>query len=493
MQSRTAQAAGITRIIAGGCRALLQEFACWYENYAALALRVIAASVLPGLPFAIARDLLHQHSGIVNLDFFILTLLSISGSPGVASVLVVCTCLLETMRLMDAVYFFSQEDLTFLVHFLADTPVWAKLTWLLTLAVLCAAVLLLWRLLIPRQAGRRVWAAAVPVAVLAAVLLAVDVAQGYNPLLKLPHAHVRQHMVGEVLLRMPVELWQASQQNMDSTSTPLLHSATDSLWQPEAFAAARANVVVVVVESMGLLESGPARERMFAPLEDALLKRTYRITTGAVPFTGSTVVGEMRELCRLRTGVHVTQATLTGKEACLPKQYAALGYQTVSYHGYRETMFRRGDWYPMLGFQQMNFAAQMSNLPFCNGAFFGVCDAAVAEAMEQRLSATRAAGGPPQFLYWMTLTSHLPVDESRVPAAGCPLAGDAGVCGQLAYVQTVLASVRRLALDSDVGPTAIVVVGDHAPPYASLERRELFDEHAVPFVALIPKGLQKGG
>jgi len=38
-----------------------------------------------------------------------------------------------------------------------------------------------------------------------------------------------------------------------------------------------------------------------------------------------------------------------------------------------------------------------------------------------------------------------------------------------------------------IGSTEIVIVGDHAPPYVSVEKRALFDQGKVPFLTLVPR------
>ena len=450
------------------------------------AFRVVLAGILPGVPFIVARTLLHQHSGIFNIDYLLLTVLAASGYLTLASVLFVATYILESVRLLDAVYFFTQQDMFFAAHFLADVPRWAAFAWLVAFVALTTVSLKLWRALTPGIAVRQLLPGVISLAMLVVIATAVDMTQGFNPLLVKPHGKSRPHLVGEVLVRMPLELSRSS--SHDQGSSVLEHSATDPLWGVSVIRANHENVVVVVVESMGLLVNEAARTRQFSPLLDdpAILSR-YTATRGSVPFTGATVTGEMRELCHLQSTVHVSDESLIGKPPCLPTQFRALGYETVSFHGYRSTMFLRGNWYPKLGFESSEFLPELKDLPTCSGAFYGTCDRAIASQMEERLAAKRRSGGPPQFLYWMTLNSHLPVDVAIAPARPCPVAADSEVCAQLAYVGVVLDAVKKLALDQSTGPTAIFLVGDHAPPYASIERRDLFDSDNVPYLVLLPK------
>ncbi|MGI4853859.1 MAG: sulfatase-like hydrolase/transferase [Janthinobacterium lividum] len=450
------------------------------------AVRLTLASTLPGLPFIMVRALLHQHSGIFNIDFFLITGLAASGYLTLASVLFVVVYVLESIRLLDAVYFFSQQDALFAMHFLADTPRFVGLAWLVAFLALTAGSFQLWRALIPKVSRRRLIPGLLLLSTLLAVAATVDLTQGYNPLLVRAHGRARPHLVGEVLVRMPLELSRSV--SHDQGSTELSHSATDPLWGASPVRTNRENVVVVVVESMGLLTDVAARARQLNDFQyDSAIQSRYAVTVGSVPFTGATVPGEMRELCHLQSTVHVSDATLDGKPPCLPQQFRGLGYETASFHGYRGAMFLREKWYPTLGFESSDFLTELKDLPTCSGAFYGACDSAIASHIEQRLATKHREGGPPQFLYWMTLTSHLPVDVSNAPAKPCPITADTEVCAQLAYIGVVLDSVKKLALDESTGPTAIVVVGDHAPPYASMDRRDLFDSNSVPYIVLLPK------
>jgi phosphoglycerol transferase MdoB-like AlkP superfamily enzyme len=197
----------------------------------------------------------------------------------------------------------------------------------------------------------------------------------------------------------------------------------------------------------------------------------------------------MRELCHLGTGTHITGEVLAGHAPCLPQQFNALGYQTIAFHGYRGTMFHREDWYPLVGFKQTAFLADMEGEPMCNGAFYGACDAAIAARLDRRLAAQHAAHGPPRFLYWMTLNGHLPVDAAGAPHHECPVTQDQEVCAQMADNTEVLTAVKSLAMDPAIGSTVIVIVGDHAPPYLTVENRDLFEQSEVPFVLLEPRSV----
>lgn len=448
--------------------------------------RLLLAVILPGLPFCIFRQLLHLRLGLVNVDYLLAVLLVVAGYRRWASGVFVVTYLMECVRLLDAVYYFSQQDLLFAAHFLKELPFVLVLRWVAGVALLCYCNLKLWLALIPRIRENAVKALAPTVLLIVSCCL-VDFIQGYGPLFKDSRLASHYHLANEILFRAPLAFVHG--QGPEPQPTVLLHSATDPLWSAQAgIPTKRENVVIVVVESMGLLRDTEGNDREFSRIvDDADVKKQYSIATGSVPFTGGTVVGEMRELCHLKTGIHIEQeTTLKGQQDCLPRQFQKAGYETAAYHGYRNTMFQRSEWYPKLGFQETRFLGQFGSLPMCNGVFYGVCDDAIASLISQRLQNKTAQGALPQFLYWMTLNGHLPVDADHAPVKPCPIVADREVCAQLSYVEQVLDSVKELALKPGIGPTTIVVVGDHAPPYGLVARRNLFDDHEVPFLVLRP-------
>ncbi|MEK6396759.1 MAG: sulfatase-like hydrolase/transferase [Terriglobus sp.] len=448
-------------------------------------LRFVVAFLLPDLPFRIAGALLHQHSGVINVDYVILTILAASGFPVLASILLVMTYLMEALRLLDALYFFSQQDLPYAAHFIGTLPLSLIVSWIVAFSVFGAVMIMLWLAVTPRLNITQVGKACAGVALVALAFIGVDLARGYNPLFHPSTDRPRSNIVIESLVRVPRYFWHAPPGSLPGK--PIQHSATDPLWAASEIAKTRENVVVVLVESMGLLQDEQSRANEFRTLnEDKFLKQKYSVQEGVTPFTGSTVVGEMRELCHLETGMNITAATFSGSGPCLPEEFRRLGYQTAAFHGFRSTMFDRKDWYPKLGFSETHYYEGMRGLPMCNGVFYGVCDSAVASVLEKRLTDQKNSAGSPQFLYWLTLNSHLPVDVQPAAIQECPILAERSVCAQLGYVQRVLKAVKTLALDPAIGPTVIVVVGDHAPPYVSVARRKLYSDEEVPFLVLRP-------
>lgn len=253
------------------------------------------------------------------------------------------------------------------------------------------------------------------------------------------------------------------------------------------------NLVVIVVESWGMNSEASVRNALISAYAQPGLSARYQILQGAVPFYGSTVPGEARELCGNMMGFHLLDASAQELQGCLPGRLAALGYHRIAMHGMEGHMFDRSKWYKTIGFQETLFKEQFlqQGLPNCVGVFTGTCDAAIAGWIERRLETHRAN---PDFLYWMTLDSHLPV---RIPAplaspASCSIASSLtqhpSLCSWYQLIANVHQSVAQVAMSGLDRPTVFAIVGDHAPPFNDPELRADFSFDSVPYVLLVPRG-----
>jgi len=252
-------------------------------------------------------------------------------------------------------------------------------------------------------------------------------------------------------------------------------------------------VVLVLAESDGLLRDDRDQARVLAPLTGPAVAKRYQVTRGSLPFSGSTVSGELRALCGMR-GSPVDAETADRLPPCLPRLLHERGYETLSFHGNRASFFDRARWYPLLGFDLSYFAEELDALPGgppaeCGVLLRGACDADVARAIRGELA--RPAPRP-KFVYWLTLSSHLPVDAvvARDSAFDCgatdSLRDADGPCGLERILYRLHEAVARLALDPALPPTRFILVGDHAPVFAERAERALYDDARVPFVDLVP-------
>ena len=248
------------------------------------------------------------------------------------------------------------------------------------------------------------------------------------------------------------------------------------------------NVVMVIVESLGNLNDKKARARIVAPIYDPRITAKYDISYGRIVYYGSTTSAEMRELCDTRAPY--AELTRNYGNSCLPERLQMRGYATTAVHGFYSGLFERNLWYPRIGFEHMNFGeALMPSLPRrCGNAFRGVCDADLPPLIEQVAAKTKR----PDFIYWLTLNTHIPVvPGDALTHFNCEKEdhgfGVAQVCRMAELWHDVFSSVAQMALDPAIGAAEILVVGDHAPPLWSKRGRGEFEPGIVPWYRLTPR------
>jgi phosphoglycerol transferase MdoB-like AlkP superfamily enzyme len=252
------------------------------------------------------------------------------------------------------------------------------------------------------------------------------------------------------------------------------------------------NVVLILVESWGKPISADLGQFLVRPYLDKKLSEKYTLREGTVPFYGPTVAGEARELCGSAMGFGLLTASAPELKRCLPETMNAMGYHSMAVHGYSARMFDRVDWYGRIGFDETWFRDQLvgQGLPMCPGPFPGTCDAATSAWIGDQLEKD---SGSPQFVYWVTLNSHLPVPIPNLvkDPPSCSdssiTAENRAICSWYQLVFNVHRSVSELALRSTTRPTIFLIVGDHAPPFSSARLRGQFSDRVVPYVLLAPK------
>jgi hypothetical protein len=263
-------------------------------------------------------------------------------------------------------------------------------------------------------------------------------------------------------------------------------------FQPHANSAASLNIVLIVVESWGVAADAKLNQALTRPYRQPQLLARYDIREGSVPFYGSTVEGEARELCGNHIGLRLLTASAAELNACLPATLARSGYDTSAIHGMDGPMFDRDRWYVTIGFQETRFhdGFRRDSLPDCPGAFNGTCDAAIAGWLAQRLGQRSAH---PQFVHWVTLNSHLPVLVPSPLANAAPCTPDlemspgTALCSWYQLAANVHQSIARTASSQLARPTLFIIVGDHAPPFFDPDTRSRFSGTSVPYVLLVPR------
>lgn len=250
------------------------------------------------------------------------------------------------------------------------------------------------------------------------------------------------------------------------------------------------HLLLVMVESMGQPTDAALRERLVSIWARPELRARYDVTSGSTPFYGSTTSGEMRELCGRWGDYH--EVLERADPSCLPAKLQARGYRAQAWHSFTGAFFERTRWYPHVGFSKLRFGEEMraQGAAACPGVFPGACDdqvpAQIADALQQ--------SDGPQFLYWLTVNSHLPLLENEaLGTTGCD-AFDPALQRELPMTCRLLQlfdrSGRALAREivaEDFPATDILIVGDHLPPFIDRRHRQQFEPDRVPWILLRAK------
>jgi phosphoglycerol transferase MdoB-like AlkP superfamily enzyme len=244
----------------------------------------------------------------------------------------------------------------------------------------------------------------------------------------------------------------------------------------------------VVVESLGEFLDRNLNDYQLEPLLRLKDQVGVRVQTGAVGFEGSTVPGELRELCGIRLLTVNPSVSVLQTETCLPRTFHNLGYRTTAIHGFLGTLFSRNRWYPSLGFDDIWFAPELDrkikNAKRCGIAFHGLCDTEIWNLIEKLV--TRK---PPtnQFIYWITLSAHLPIEnlptESQKHCNGFEvMARHPDLCSLVLKQRELFSRIAKSIGEKKINNTRILIVGDHAPPFLDARVRSFSDPANVPFI-----------
>lgn len=247
-------------------------------------------------------------------------------------------------------------------------------------------------------------------------------------------------------------------------------------------------ILSVAMESFGLERNPAKRDLLLAPLRQAL-GSSYTFRASSHGFDGSTLPGEIRELCALQAdGIPNTPRLLARlTSSCLPARLRRLGYDTQALHGNGPLMYDRRAVYPAMGFARAWFDTDLRraapDIRPCPGtAFGGVCDA------DLYARALSLFDGRRRFVHVLTLDAHLPIPAAGTSDCQPAFAGDAGLCRYAAATEASLDALARAVLAARNPPELIVLYGDHAPPFAGVQARAEFATHQVPYVVLTRTG-----
>jgi len=239
-------------------------------------------------------------------------------------------------------------------------------------------------------------------------------------------------------------------------------------------------VLLVVVESMG----APMEPMLQAYLDSLMHSKSHQTQISKLPFRGSTTSAELRILCGLLG--HYSKLKASDGSRCLPAQLNRQGWSTIGMHGFSASMFDRKVWWPLSGLQQLAFVDSpfLDEAGRCGTAFSGACDSEVLDAAGRWLQE-----GESRFAYVLTLNTHLPIGTVTVPPDLQQICEtnkvDIDACQLVSGIGKVLNAIIRV-VEHSRKPTLALVIGDHAPPFNSLQARLSFSQQVTPAYVLRP-------
>ncbi|MEN3952205.1 hypothetical protein [Iodidimonas sp. SYSU 1G8] len=266
---------------------------------------------------------------------------------------------------------------------------------------------------------------------------------------------------------------------------PFESAARESGFEAAALSGPPRNVLLVIVEGLGVFQDPGQQRLVTAPLARVGDTGRYAVTMGTTTYFGSTTAAELREMCATRASY--THFLDKPAPDCLPHRLAARGMDSIGLHGFSGDMFERTRWWPHMGLRRALFGDAMTELPQCGGVFHGACDPAMAATVADLL---RAAPGP-LLVYWLTLNTHVPVEDGEhsgaIPCRADGPFGDSEVCDMAGMWHDLFEKIAGLAADPSLPPMEILVVGDHAPPLLDRDLRTMFQPGRVTWIRLAPR------
>jgi hypothetical protein len=483
--------------------ALPRPLADWLGN--PLVRGAILYLVLPNLFFFLVGREFFINRARINSDYLLLWIASSYLSRRVTGALYFCLVLLDLVLSTESIYQFSTVEMIvmageFLDRYAVSSYVTAGVLLLLAIAVLPAVIRRgMVRPLLTRRNQIFIGTAALALSV-------ASVVRSADPYEKFLETFGATEIVASGIVETGLASYKVVMaSDLNQNTRPAPGAATSGVVHDLSLrgnSAAPYNIAVILVESQGMLKSEGDMRRVLAPLIDAAIQNRYKVNMGTVRFFGATMFGELRTLCRIYMPQAVPQ-DLPGLDRCLPSVLSRLGYQTVSFHGFDSWLYERPLWYPKIGFQRSFFGEQLRPMAppsdICTMAIKVACDTWIAGQVERELQ-TPEAWKKKKFVYWVTLNSHLPVNSelARESSFDClktaTLAQETKPCELAKIHYQLYLRIKQLVLDPDIAPTRFILVGDHMPPFVSLEERALYDLEHVPFVELVPRtDLQASG
>lgn len=254
------------------------------------------------------------------------------------------------------------------------------------------------------------------------------------------------------------------------------------------------NIILIAVESLGDFSSRELNSFQIEPIVALEKHPGVVLNNGVVQFEGSTVPGELRELCGIKLLAVHPDISILPVDECLPKVLGGMGYRTWAIHGFIGTLFSRNRWYPALEFDNVWFAPELDEKILkanrCGIAFHGICDMDIWKMIVELKSDEPDSK---KFIYWLTLSAHLPVESpDNTDSSACSqypaLTQNTELCNLVLKHRQLFSGIAESAKRGELDNTRIILVGDHSPPFLDNDTRVLFSSESVPYIDITIPG-----
>lgn len=447
---------------------------------------VLSVTVIPSVTFWLIGQFLFIDRAIFNIDYMLIGLILIPFGAMAVGLGVTLLLVLDVIFSIAPAYHFSLVSIIDSLRELSSLePAYLVTEAGKVTSVVLACAALVYLSLKQAQSSRVI---AVTCLVSVIIVMFLDVRFSANALAEGEAYTLNTNIAASSVNNLRVALTTADFSEVTQYFSPM-ESASDLLRESivpggDGFQ----TVILIVVESLGEISNPEVNRFQLEPILALKNQAGLVFNNGVVGFEGSTVPGELRELCRIKyLAVHPDKSVLPS-ENCLPMMYAGLGYRTLAIHGFIGTVFSRNRWYPALAFDDIWFApeldARISQARRCGIAFHGICDSDIWEMIsEPGFTQTDAR----QFIYWLTLSAHLPVESpgesmSKTCAPYELLVEYPELCSLVLQQRQFLSAIAIKISQRELNNTRILLVGDHMPPFLDTGIRALFDSKHVPYV-----------
>ncbi len=240
-------------------------------------------------------------------------------------------------------------------------------------------------------------------------------------------------------------------------------------------------ILLIVVESWGSLKHPAAQQQILQQLT-AQQHRFEWLEQGNFQFVGSTVNGELRELCHFyaKSGYQFTLLDDKVFEHCLPMRLQKQGYRTIGIHGASGLLYDRVAWYPKAGFQQTLFGEQFADAKRCI-TFHSVCDNAMMAHISPLL---KQHSSEKLFIYWLTVTAHQPyalpdIHNMRFDCMQFGMIDNGEICRNARLHTQFFDGLAQWVQQPEMQGVEVLLVGDHMPPMMLEDTRQLLHWNTV--------------